>query len=263
MPPRNHRPCPLTVALVHGAFADSIGWTGVIERLTAAGVRPRRSPNPLRGIAADAAYVASSSADPRAGPRRRPLLRRRGHHQCRGRPATSSAWSTSPRSPRTRASAWPTIEGGLHRQRPQHRAGRVAVPDRRGRRDGYRVRDRPGEVPRCLRRGPEPAAGRADGRDPAPGLRVRRSSSRAGRRPGRRCPAGPWSPPRTGPRAATSSAPWRARGHDHHRGRGLARRLHLAAASRRRRDPNRGPRRLPPDELPRAASRRFGSSSPP
>jgi pimeloyl-ACP methyl ester carboxylesterase len=49
-----------TVALVHGAFADSTGWTGVIERLTAAGVRAVAISNPLRGIAHDAAYVASA-----------------------------------------------------------------------------------------------------------------------------------------------------------------------------------------------------------
>jgi pimeloyl-ACP methyl ester carboxylesterase len=49
-----------TVALIHGAFADSTGWTGVIERLTAAGVRARAISNPLRGVAYDAAYVASA-----------------------------------------------------------------------------------------------------------------------------------------------------------------------------------------------------------
>jgi pimeloyl-ACP methyl ester carboxylesterase len=49
-----------TVALVHGAFADSTGWTGVIELLTAAGVRAQAISNPLRGIASDAAYVASA-----------------------------------------------------------------------------------------------------------------------------------------------------------------------------------------------------------
>jgi len=49
-----------TVALVHGAFADSTGWTGVIQRLTAAGVRAQAVSNPLRGIAADSAYVASA-----------------------------------------------------------------------------------------------------------------------------------------------------------------------------------------------------------
>ena len=50
---------PLTVVLVHGAFADSSSWTGVIERLQAAGVRVTAPANPLRGIAADSAYLAT------------------------------------------------------------------------------------------------------------------------------------------------------------------------------------------------------------
>src|SRR6201993_1263008 len=48
-----------TVVLVHGAFADASGWAGVIERLMAAGVPVRAIVNPLRGISADSAYVAS------------------------------------------------------------------------------------------------------------------------------------------------------------------------------------------------------------
>src|SRR3954470_20470937 len=51
-----------TVVLVHGAFADSSGWNGVIELLTAAGVQARAVSNPLRGISADTAYVASAIA---------------------------------------------------------------------------------------------------------------------------------------------------------------------------------------------------------
>ena len=50
---------PLTVVLVHGAFADSSSWSGVIERLQAAGVRVTAPANPLRGIAADSTYLAS------------------------------------------------------------------------------------------------------------------------------------------------------------------------------------------------------------
>src|ERR671931_1064792 len=50
---------PLTVVLVHGAFADSSSWDGVIERLQAAGLEVTAPPNPLRGIAYDSAYVAS------------------------------------------------------------------------------------------------------------------------------------------------------------------------------------------------------------
>ena len=50
---------PLTVVLVHGAFADSSSWAGVIERLQAAGVPVVAAANPLRGISIDSAYVAS------------------------------------------------------------------------------------------------------------------------------------------------------------------------------------------------------------
>ena len=53
------RPAP-TVALVHGAFADSSGWIGVIRILRAAGIDAVAVSNPLRGIAEDSAYVASA-----------------------------------------------------------------------------------------------------------------------------------------------------------------------------------------------------------
>ncbi len=49
----------LTVVLVHGAFADSSSWAGVIERLQATGVPVIAAANPLRGISTDSAYVAS------------------------------------------------------------------------------------------------------------------------------------------------------------------------------------------------------------
>jgi pimeloyl-ACP methyl ester carboxylesterase len=48
-----------TVVLVHGAFADASSWSGVIERLQAKGVPVTAPPNPLRGISADSAYLAS------------------------------------------------------------------------------------------------------------------------------------------------------------------------------------------------------------
>jgi pimeloyl-ACP methyl ester carboxylesterase len=48
-----------TVVLVHGAFADASSWSGVIERLQAKGVQVTAPANPLRGIAADSAYVAA------------------------------------------------------------------------------------------------------------------------------------------------------------------------------------------------------------
>jgi len=48
-----------TVVLVHGAFADSSSWNGVIPRLQAKGIKVTAAVNPLRGIAEDSAYVAS------------------------------------------------------------------------------------------------------------------------------------------------------------------------------------------------------------
>jgi pimeloyl-ACP methyl ester carboxylesterase len=46
-----------TVVLVHGAFAESASWNGVIERLLAAGVPAVAVANPLRSLPGDAAYV--------------------------------------------------------------------------------------------------------------------------------------------------------------------------------------------------------------
>ncbi|AQZ61282.1 unnamed protein product [[Actinomadura] parvosata subsp. kistnae] len=48
-----------TVVLVHGAFADAASWSGVIADLQEHGVPVVAPPNPLRGLAADAAYIAS------------------------------------------------------------------------------------------------------------------------------------------------------------------------------------------------------------
>jgi pimeloyl-ACP methyl ester carboxylesterase len=46
-----------TVVLVHGAFAESASWNGVIERLHDAGYDSVAVANPLRSLAGDAAYV--------------------------------------------------------------------------------------------------------------------------------------------------------------------------------------------------------------
>ena len=56
--PRPGSPKP-TVVLVHGAFADASGWNGVIARLSHAGFPVIAPANPLRGLAADSAYVSS------------------------------------------------------------------------------------------------------------------------------------------------------------------------------------------------------------
>jgi hypothetical protein len=50
---------PLSVALVHGAFADASSWDGVIERLQATGLQVMAPAIPLRGIAVDSAYMAN------------------------------------------------------------------------------------------------------------------------------------------------------------------------------------------------------------
>jgi pimeloyl-ACP methyl ester carboxylesterase len=49
---------PLTVVLVHGAFAESASWTGVAERLHRAGLPVIAAANPLRGVADDAAQIS-------------------------------------------------------------------------------------------------------------------------------------------------------------------------------------------------------------
>jgi len=55
----NRTTVPLTVVLVHGAFADSSSWAGVIERLQGRGRQVVAVANPLRGISVDSAYLAS------------------------------------------------------------------------------------------------------------------------------------------------------------------------------------------------------------
>jgi pimeloyl-ACP methyl ester carboxylesterase len=48
-----------TIVLVHGAFADSSSWNGVVAKLSAKGYRIVAAANPLRSVAGDARYVAS------------------------------------------------------------------------------------------------------------------------------------------------------------------------------------------------------------
>lgn len=48
----------VTVVLVHGAFAESSSWDGVVSRLLAEGYPVVAVANPLRGLKSDADYVA-------------------------------------------------------------------------------------------------------------------------------------------------------------------------------------------------------------
>ena len=97
----------VTVVLVHGAFADGSSWSGVIERLQAAGIPVRAAVNPLRGIAADSAYVASVFSQIPG-----PVMAVGHSYVARSLPtpprtrAMSSAWSTWPRLPPMRARRW-------------------------------------------------------------------------------------------------------------------------------------------------------------
>jgi pimeloyl-ACP methyl ester carboxylesterase len=56
-------PKPIIV-LVHGAWADSGSWNGVIWRLQAAGYTVYAPPNPLRGVSYDSAYLADFLSQP-------------------------------------------------------------------------------------------------------------------------------------------------------------------------------------------------------
>jgi pimeloyl-ACP methyl ester carboxylesterase len=48
-----------TVVLVHGAWADSSSWSGVVRKLQRDGYAVTAPPNPLRGLSSDAAYLAA------------------------------------------------------------------------------------------------------------------------------------------------------------------------------------------------------------
>lgn len=75
VPDHHHGVLP-TVVLVHGAFADASGFSGVITRLQDRGSTVIAPANPLRGVATDSAYSKDSGHDHRADHPRRPLLRR-------------------------------------------------------------------------------------------------------------------------------------------------------------------------------------------
>lgn len=55
-----HKP---TVVLVHGAFADSSSWNGVVKQLRREGYPVVAAANPLRGLGSDAAYLKEILAD--------------------------------------------------------------------------------------------------------------------------------------------------------------------------------------------------------
>lgn len=52
-----------TIVFVHGAFAESSSWNGVLTKLSAKGYPTIAVANPLRGVKSDANYVASTLKD--------------------------------------------------------------------------------------------------------------------------------------------------------------------------------------------------------
>jgi pimeloyl-ACP methyl ester carboxylesterase len=57
-----------TIVLVHGAWADASSWNAVVSDLQGRGLTVLAPPNPLRGVAGDAAYIASFLAGRTSGP---------------------------------------------------------------------------------------------------------------------------------------------------------------------------------------------------
>src|SRR4029450_12909564 len=152
MPPATTDHSPLTVVLVHGAFADSSSWNGVIERLQAAGIQVPAAPNPLRGISHDSAYVASFIKQVPG-----PVLA--VGHSYGGAVISDAATGVGNV---VRPLLAPRVSSHL-----AARAGRARVPapGRGGAR--HRVRHRPPKAPRGVTRRPVDPAGRRAGGDSA------------------------------------------------------------------------------------------------
>ena len=163
---------PLTVVLVHGAFADSSSWAGVIERLQAAGVQVIAAANPLRGISTDSAYVASVFAQIPG-----PVLA--VAHSYGGAVITNAATGAANVVGLVFVAAFAPDEGETLSDVTAsskdsvlgHGAGPAPVPD--GKRHGDRVLHRPGQGPRRVRRRSDRRPGGADRHHPATGGRSR------------------------------------------------------------------------------------------
>ena len=140
--------------MVHGSFADASGWAGVIPILQAAGLNVMAPANPLRGLSADTAYIASvvSQID---GP---VLL---VAHSYGGAVITNAASQVDNVVGLVYVSAFIPDEGETigdlcragHRQPARPGAAARPVPNRR-RRTRHRVLHRSGVVPRGVLRRP-------------------------------------------------------------------------------------------------------------
>jgi pimeloyl-ACP methyl ester carboxylesterase len=197
-----------TVVLVHGAFADASSWNGVIQRLQQQGCTVVAPANPLRGLAADFAYLASV-VNQLEGP---VLL---VGHSYAGALITNAATDaanvvglvfvaafapdTDERLGDVAATSKDSLLGTAQVQReyPTGPGGETApefLVDPARFREVFAA-DLPAEQAAVL----------AATQRPSP---PQRSAMCPDRRPGNRCHRGRWSPPPTRPPAATSSVPW-------------------------------------------------------
>ncbi len=165
---------PLTVVLVHGAFADASSWNGVVERLQRAGLHVTAPANPLRSLSVDSAYLASFLHQIPG-----PVLL--VGHSYGGAVMTNAATDVPNVVGLVYVAAFAPDEG--------ERLGEVEAgskdsvlntalvplqyPTGQVGRDGRGIRDRPRQVPRHVRRRPSPRAGRPDGFDATPGRGIR------------------------------------------------------------------------------------------
>ena len=209
MPPATTDHAPLTVVLVHGAFADSSSWNGVIERLQAAGIQVTAAPNPLRGISHDSAYVASFLKQVPG-----PVLA--VGHSYGGAVISNAATGLGNVVGLVFVAAFAPDEG--ERLADVTAGSRDSVlstaqvalqyptPDGAGTATEFAID--PAKLHDVFAADLPPAAGRGDGRDPAPGLRARVLRAVGPARLEVAARPGPWSPPATRRPAPTWSAPW-------------------------------------------------------
>ena len=200
-----------TIVLVHGAFADASSWNGVIERLQHQGYSVVAPANPLRGLAADSAYLASV-VNKLDGP---VLL---VGHSYGGAVITNTATDapnvvglvfvaafapdTDERLGDVAATSKDSLLGTAQVQR-EYPAG-----------PGGRRRPSSWSIPRASGRSSPPTCRRSRPRSwppPSAPSPPRRSAMYPDHRHGNRCHRGRWSPPATRPSASTRSGRVRGR----------------------------------------------------
>jgi pimeloyl-ACP methyl ester carboxylesterase len=184
-------PEAITVVLVHGAFAESASWTGVITRLQDNGVAAIATPNPLRSVTTDAENVRRATQGIGG-----PILL--VGHSYGGTVITEAAVDNPDVIGLVYVAAFaPDPRGELaaaHRQFPGSTLGDTVRSYPLGDGTNDLVVD-PGAVPAAVR-GRRPGRGRRrPGADPAPDQGLRPGGAAAGRhpRPGSRCRRGPSS----------------------------------------------------------------------